>query len=158
MQTLASIYRFLQLFAHAGHHLASGCTFNQDHAFFGELYGAYESAFDDLVERLVGLGKLTSVKDRIAIDTKASSILAKTDSEELTCSEDYFEILLEMEQEICGKIEKLAEGKVSQGTLNLLAQLADDSEKRQYKLTQRIAEDEGEEEETSEDDEIKRAY
>jgi DNA-binding ferritin-like protein len=156
MQTLASIYRFLQLFAHAGHHLASGCTFNQDHAFFGELYAAYGEAFDEIVERLIGMGKLSGVKDRIALDTKASAILAKTDSEELMCSEDCFEILLEMEQEICGKIEKLIEGKLSQGTINLLAQLADDSEKRQYKLTQRVASEEGDAEEG--DDEIKRAY
>lgn len=157
MQTLASIYRFLQLFAHAGHHLAKGCTFNQDHAFFGELYGAYEEAFDEVVERLIGTGKLKSVKDRIALDTKASAILAKTDSEELTCAEDYFEILLEMETEICGKIEKLIEGKLSQGTINLLAQLADDSEKRQYKLAQRLADDEDDASEDGED-EPERAY
>lgn len=156
MQTLASIYRFLQLFAHAGHHLAKGCTFNQDHAFFGELYAAYGEAFDEVVERLIGTGKLKSVKDRIALDTKASAILAKTDSEELTCAEDYFELLLEMETEICGKIEKLCEGKLSQGTLNLLAQLADDSEKRQYKLAQRVAEKEGDSEEG--EDEPERAY
>jgi len=156
MHQLASILRFLQLFAHAGHNLTSGCTFNQDHAFFGELYGAYEEAFDDLVERLIGLGELKSVADRLAIDTKAAGILGKTDSEELTCPEDWFEILLEMEQEVCAKIEKLAGGKVSQGTLNLLAQLADDSEKRQYKLAQRVKPDEDDDSEG--DDEIKRAY
>lgn len=159
MQTLASIYRFLQLFAHAGHHLTSGCTFNQDHAFFAELYAAYEEAFDDIVERLIGTGKLSGVKDRLDLDAKAAGILAKTDSEELTCAEDWFEILLEMEQEICGKIEKLAGGKVSQGTLNLLAQLADDSEKRQYKLAQRIGSDEDDASEGDDsEDEIKRAY
>ena len=157
MTALASIFRFLQLFAHSAHHLTSGCTFNQDHAYFGELYAAYEEAFDDIVERLIGLGKLDNVKDRLAIDTKAAGILGKTDTEDLTCAEDWFEILLEMEQELCAKIEKLAGEKVSQGTLNLLAQLADDSEKRQYKIGQRVKPDEGDSE-GEDEPEIERAY
>jgi DNA-binding ferritin-like protein len=144
MQNLAAIYRFLQLFAHAGHNLTSGCTFNQDHAFFAKLYPAYEEAFDLLVERLIGTDKLSSVKDRLAIDAKAASILAKTDCEELQCPEDWFEIVLEMEQAACEKIETLLEQKFSQGTINLLAQLADDSEMRQYKLKQRLKPDEDE--------------
>jgi DNA-binding ferritin-like protein len=156
MHQLASIFRFLQLFAHAGHHMTSGCSFFADHKFLGSLYGEYEEAFDSTVERLIGLGQLKSVADRLSIDAKAASILSKTDSEELACPEDWFEILLEMEQEVCAKIAKLIDGKASQGTINLLAQFADDSEQRQYKLAQRVKPDEDDAEEG--DDEIKRAY
>lgn len=156
MHNLAAIYRCLQLFAHAGHNLTSGCTFLQDHEFLGDLYGAYEKAFDSLVERLIGLGKLVSVDDRLELDTKATEILSKTDTTELECAEDWFETILEMEQEICAKIEKLAGTKVSQGTLNLLAALADESEMRQYKLAQRIGSDE--DESTEADGDIERAY
>lgn len=156
MTALASIYRFLQLFAHAAHNLTAGCSFMQDHEFFGSLYGTYEEAYDSLVERLVGLGKLEGAKDRLAIDAKAAAILAKVDTEELDEAEDWYDILLEMEKEICAKIEKLAEGKVSQGTLNLLAQLADDSEVRQYKISQRIKPCDDSDE--ADGEEIERAY
>lgn len=160
MTALASIFRFLQLFAHAAHNMTKGCTFMQDHAFFGELYAAYEEAFDDLVERQIGLGKLTDIQERFDIDLKAVNILKNTQGEDLTDCDGFYEILLEMEQEVCAKIEKLASGKISQGTMNLLAQLADDSEKRQYKIGQRLGDDDAAEGETSEDDgdEIKRAY
>lgn len=154
MLQLASLLRFLQLFAHAAHHLSHGCTFFEDHKFLGKLYGEYEEAFDSLVERLIGLGQLDGVKDRLSIDAKAAAILAKTESEALTENEDWFELLLEMEQEFCGKIDKLAGGKISQGTLNLLAGLADASEQRQYKLGQRVKPDEDD----ADEGEIERAY
>ena len=155
MTQLASLLRFLQLFAHAAHHLAHGCSFFEDHKFLGKLYGEYEEAFDSLVERLIGLGELEGVKDRLAIDSKAASILSKTESETLADPEDWFELLLEMEQELCGKIDKLAEGKISQGTLNLLAGLADASEQRQYKIGQRIKPCCSD---NSDEEEIERAY
>lgn len=162
MHSLATYLRYLQLLAHSGHHLTNGCTFFQDHSFLGELYAAYEEAFDDVTERMIGLGELVSVEDRMALDSDATGILGGVKVSDLTCAEDWFELLLEGEDNLCSQIEKLAKGKVSQGTLNLLAQLADDSEKRQYKLGQRITpdEDDAAEGETSEDDgdEIKRAY
>jgi DNA-binding ferritin-like protein len=157
MHTLASFFRFLQQFAHVAHHMTFGCTFFEDHEFLGELYGEYEEAFDNVVERMVGLGKLTSVADRLKIDAKAADILSKTDAEDFTEAEDWFETLYDLEKELCNEIEKLAKGKVSQGTLNLLAQFADDSEKRQYKLGQRIKPDTDDADE-GDDEEMKRAY
>ena len=157
MHTLASLFRFLQQFAHVAHHMTFGCTFFDDHKFLGKLYGEYEEAFDSVVERMVGLGKIKSVADRLKIDAKAAGILAKTDASEFTCAEDWFETLLDLEKELCREIEKLASGKVSQGTLNLLAQLADDSEQRQYKLGQRVEPDTDDAEE-GDDEEMARAY
>lgn len=134
MQTLAAIYRFLQLLAHSGHHMARGCCFLHDHPFLGDLYKAYDAAFDLLCERMVGCGDIKDAKARLALDAKAAGYLAKADTEELDEAEDYYNLLLEMEKEICTKIAALSKDKLSQGTMNLLAQLADESEQRQYKL------------------------
>lgn len=51
---------------------------------------------------------------------------------------DCFKNLLESEKYLCQLIEQNVRG-ASQGTMNLLAGLADDSEVRQYKLQQRIS-------------------
>jgi hypothetical protein len=138
MHNLAAIFRFLQFFSHAAHNMTNGCTFFADHKFLQKLYGQYEEAFDATVERLIGLGEIKTAEERLEIDAKAASILAKADTEDLECAEDWFEVLQDMEVELCKAIEKLAKGKISQGTLNLIAQFADDSEVRQYRIGQRL--------------------
>lgn len=148
MTALATLYRFLHLLAHAGHNLVNGCTFSQDHEFLSELYGAYDSAFDSIVERMIGLGKIVTAEERLALDNAAAIRLGEVDTTDLSCNEDWFEVLLEGEKELCAAIEKLAGGKVSQGTLNLIAGLADESEARQYKLARRLLEDKEDDEAT----------
>ena len=57
MKDLAIYYRCAQFYSHAAHNLAFGDEFFQDHEYLGELYGAYETAYDDIIERMIGLGK-----------------------------------------------------------------------------------------------------
>jgi DNA-binding ferritin-like protein len=155
MHNLAAIFRFLQLFAHAAHNLTNGCTFFADHKFLQKLYAEYEDAFDATVERLIGIGEIKTANERIEIDCKATSILEKADAENLDCAEEWFEVLQDMEIELCKAIEKLAKSsKISQGTLNLIAQFADDSEVRQYRIGQRLKEMP----KSDEKDEPERAY
>lgn len=45
-----------QVYIHGAHHLTSGSAFFADHAFYAELYAAYEDAYDTLAEKACGLG------------------------------------------------------------------------------------------------------
>lgn len=126
---IASILRYMQFLGHLGHNLLGGQTFFQDHAFLADLYAAYEAHYDDIVERMIGTGEEI---DLVKVQKDAVSGLKDPKSYE-AC----FKELLDCEVELCNMIEKLVEGS-SQGAANLLQDLADKSEKRQYKLKQRL--------------------
>lgn len=134
MDKLAITYRSAQLYAHNGHNLVKGPTFLEDHEFLGELYGAYESAYDDVIERIIGLG--SESLDLPALNIVAAQYVGRIGSP--SKPEEIFEAILGMEAAICARIKGAMDG-ASDGTQNLLQGLADDSEKRQYKLRQRLA-------------------
>lgn len=132
MEYLATLYRAAQLYAHNAHNLAHGPTFFEDHEFLGELYGTYESAYDDLIERLIGLG---SPPDLLSIQTEAVNVLNSWGP--CPDQQQCFAKLLELEGRFVAEIERI-EDEYSAGTQNLLEGLADESEKRAYKLKQRL--------------------
>lgn len=128
MEALIVIFKALNLFAHNAHNKTKGMTFFQDHDFFGSAYEAYDSAYDSLVERCIGLGKNPNL---VQIAKSAAGLVEKF-------SENHsYESLLDLEKQICKHIESIME-QHTEGTKNLLAQLADDSEVRQYKIQQRL--------------------
>ncbi len=126
---LASLFRHLQFYAHFAHNSVGGETFIQDHAFLGELYAAYEDAYDLLIERMIGIDEPL---DLLKIHQSASSDLSVPKS-----FKEAFEHILSGEEDICAACEKIAKG-ASLGTENMLAGLADQSEMRQFKLKQRL--------------------
>lgn len=132
MHTLASIYRAAQLYAHFAHNTVKGPNFFADHEFLGELYSVYETAYDAIIEREIGLGKEVSISD---ITKNAYHLFASVAKDADT--QTFFKRLLATEKQICIQIAKDMSGK-SDGTQNLLQGLADDAEKRQYQLKQRI--------------------
>jgi DNA-binding ferritin-like protein len=131
MHNTAIILRALQLYAHNAHNLAKGKTFLQDHEFLGELYPAYESEYDSLIERMIGLGEEPDLND---ITTQAATAAAANGFSD---NETAFGVLLVTEKELCASIDKEMEG-ASNGTQNLLQTIADNSEMRQYKLNRRL--------------------
>lgn len=131
MKELAILFRCMQLYAHNSHNLVSGSEFFSDHEFLGGLYPVYETAYDNLVERMIGLDELSEA-ELLEIQMKAFSLLKQI--KHSSNSKEIFKTLITCEEEVqslCGKI------KGSAGTLNLVQQLADDSEVRSYKLKQR---------------------
>lgn len=131
---IAVHFRFLQLFAHNAHNLVKGPNFFEDHEFLGDLYATYETGYDDTVERMIGLGEDPEL---MTLQQTAAELLKnepQPDDNSL-----WFSRILTGERVLQTMVQKcFAEGGYSQGTLNLLAQFADDSEKRVYKLQQRI--------------------
>jgi DNA-binding ferritin-like protein len=131
MKELAVELRTAQFVAHNAHNLAKGATFFEDHEFFGEAYADYESAYDSIVERIIGLG------DEIDLNDVTQEAAAELDEYPITTVGLCYQHLLESEQEIQTLCSSLTPGSTI-GTQNLLAQIADDSEVRQYKISRKI--------------------
>ena len=134
MDKLASLYRSAQLYTHNAHNAAHGPTFLEDHEFLGELYPAYESAYDSLVERMIQQG---APVDFSAILANAVSGMNGLADPALFPDTMIFAVIQNLERQICAEIDAILEAQTT-GTQNLLAGLADESEMRQYKVGQRI--------------------
>ncbi|HAB98234.1 MAG TPA: hypothetical protein DCE71_00210, partial [Parachlamydiales bacterium] len=124
---LASFLRHLQFYAHIGHNVLGGKEFLPNHAFLGELYAGYEDDYDAVVERMIGTG--------VKVDLVKIHEDALKNLEEPSTYEDCFEYILKKEEELCKNLVKISE-ESSIGTQNLLSDIADRSEMRQYKLKQ----------------------
>lgn len=137
MHDLAILYRAAQFYTHNAHNLVYGDEFFQDHEFLGGLYATYETAYDDVVERMIGLNLEVNLPD---FTCKASSMV-----ESLAPFEDNdsaFKQVLDFEIQFCSELyRENSSSEYSIGTKNFLQGLCDESEKRQYKIQQRTKSD-----------------
>lgn len=130
MKQIAVILRALQLYAHNAHNLAKGKTFFEDHEHFGELYATYESAYDSVIERMIGLD---DAPDLIDVTERACALVKKSPAD----NEEAFETIMATEYALREEVEA-ANGKASLGTQNFLQGIADASEQRCYLIGQRL--------------------
>jgi DNA-binding ferritin-like protein len=135
--TLASQFRYLQLLAHNAHNEAKGPTSIQDHGFLGDLYPIYDKHYDSLVERVIGSGGSV---DLVAIQQEAASRLVAFKS-----TDEALQAILDADTEARDMIEDIVEAdkdgsfELSQGTIDLLAGIADQCEGFQkYWIQQRL--------------------
>lgn len=136
METLAVLYRCAQLYAHRAHNVCRGETFFPDHDFLGGIYEAYEGAYDNVVERMIGLGMKPAI---VKITSEACKKFEDMASDSMVQTDTMLAKILGLEKEFCSQIEEAMKGELSQGTQNMLQGLCDESEVRQYKLKQRLA-------------------
>lgn len=127
---LATILRAGQLFAHEAHNCAKGPTFFADHAFLGDVYSAYESDYDDVIERYIGMtGECPDVRE---IVSNALELL-----EGLT---DPWEGIIVLDKSLCAfASEYCSNEKVSEGCKQLVGEICNKAEKRTYLINRRIA-------------------
>ena len=130
---LAIAFRAAQFIAHNSHHLIKGATFFQDHEFIGELYESYAESYDTLAERIIAFN---GTLDVIAVTSKAASYASSFNPEGKT-SNEIFSALLAVEKSFCNMIKAIVPS-CTDGTQNLLQDIADKSEMRQYKIGRRI--------------------
>lgn len=128
MEDLITLLKTMTHYAHNMHNLTKGSTFLQDHDFLAELYANYETEYDDCVERSIGLGFPPNLQ-KIHID--AAQTLSK-----LPHNENVWRVLLNMEKLLREEIAKITPTS-SIGTQQMIGNIADKSEVRSYKLTQR---------------------
>jgi DNA-binding ferritin-like protein len=134
MQPIAAHLRCLQLFTHNAHNIVKGAVFFQDHEFLGETYPVYESDYDSVVERIIGLSDM-KMEELLQIQMMALQKL-KTYSMNQPDNKSYLNIILQMEKELCSLITSMIADK-TEGTKQMLGDICDRSEVRQYKLRQR---------------------
>lgn len=134
MKELAILLKLLNVYSHNAHNLVEKSLFFQDHEYLAELYSAYDDAYDSVIERIIGLTDSSAI-NLIEINTIAAQTLQSLPSKE---SENvaYFQKIEQMEQKLRSHIQTL-NPSVSIGTQQLIGGLADDSEKRSYKIKQR---------------------
>jgi DNA-binding ferritin-like protein len=135
MKELAILLRAMQLYTQNAHNLVEKSLFFQDHDYLGELYSTYESGYDSIIERIIGLTD-SSQLDLKQIQLSAVNILQQLPSKE-TENMVYFQRIESMENNLRQKIAQINPG-VSIGTQQLIGGMADESEKRSYKIKQRI--------------------
>ena len=116
MKDLAILYRAAQLLAHEKHNLVAGRTFFEDHEFLGDLYGTYETAYDGIVERMIGLGAMAGV-DLCDVGVSAAQN-AKSYSGEYT-TEEWPQLFLDLEETLRRALSAAEKG-ASSGTINFL--------------------------------------
>jgi DNA-binding ferritin-like protein len=137
MKELAITLRCLQLYAHNAHNLVARIVFMQDHEMLGEIYTAAEGDYDSVIERIIGLYGSEQV-NLVEIQHMACQKMATLPSV-VKENSMYFQAILQLESDICTKVNELVRGqKVTVGTEQMIGDIADRSEVRQYKLKQRI--------------------
>ena len=138
MLELAILFRAAQLFTHSAHNLCARIVFHQDHAFFADSYSAYEDAYDSIIERIIGLYGEDSVElNRIMSEVALK--LKNCPSTGVKENKVFYEQQLKFEQEICQLVESICKNpKASQGVIQTIGTLGEQSEIRQYKIKQRI--------------------
>lgn len=135
MEDIIILLKTLNLYAHNAHNLASRLVFNQDHEMLLEIYEAADTNYDDVLERLIGLkGDVDNIAQMDLTAAQHNTSLSQG-SDNAT----KLKVCLELEKAICQKIEILIRSKqVSVGTEQLLGDICNTSEVRQYKMTRRL--------------------
>ena len=134
MKDLAKTFRASQLFAHSCHNLVRGSTFLADHPFLGDLYEAYEEAYDDVIERMIGLDYVFDINQ---ITREAGNLAANYPVQSMDAKE-MFSALLQLEIVIQTLIKAESKPETLLGVQDLIQGLADDSQMRAYKIKQRL--------------------
>ena len=124
--------RSLQFYAHQAHNLDKGDTFFQDHSFLGDLYSAYESDYDDVIERMIGLGKDLDIQ---GITKDAAEALPKDSSVNIKMC---LNTVLNYEKQLCSIVANINDD-CTIGTQQLIGEIANKSEMRQYKIKRRLS-------------------
>lgn len=134
---LAVQLRSMQLFAHSAHHFVDGSLFFADHDFLGETYKKLDNDYDEVVERIIGLYGEEQIDLHVVL-AGVINRLHNVPTSSVKENKIFFDILLDMEHELCTLIEKICYSDgVTEGLKQLIGEIANSSEKRQYKLRQR---------------------
>jgi len=139
MEAIILQLRGMQLFSHNAHNLMGRMTFFSDHEFFGDVYTELESDYDSVVERTIGLmGEQATGLN--TLPEKLAQKLKKYPCFDVKDNEVFFQSLLSSEMELCKSIkEQLTKIKgASPGVEQLLGEICNKSEMRQYKIKQRL--------------------
>lgn len=136
MEKLLVQLRCMQLYNHAAHNLVGRMPFGADHELFKEFYTELDGDYDDAAERMIGLGmgNLDMIKQTTDIAIKFKSYPTM----DIPQNNVFFQNSLKLEEELCSLVKQIILAGVSEGTKQLLGDICNHSEVRQYKQKQRL--------------------
>lgn len=135
---LASCLKAMKFFYHAAHNLVARVPFFQDHEAFGSFYEEADSDYDDVVERCIGLHGAENFNIKKVIQD-ACSKFQSLPANEIGENKKFFEIGLSLEKELQLKIQNMCKlPDATEGTKQLIGDIANKSEMRSYKIKQRM--------------------
>ena len=135
MEQLAILLKFLDIYVHNAHNLSKGALFFGDHAFLGDIYAEADGNYDDVVERMIGLGQAV---DLVKVHMQAIQMV-QSKPQMVNENKEYFKIILETNKQICNLVNQLAKDPaIYEGTRQLIGEIANKKEMQNYKIGQRI--------------------
>lgn len=127
--------RMMQFYYHYCHVLTHGATFSSDHALFAEFYAQLEAHYDSVTEYLIATHGNKAL-DTLSINKFIANALSGVKVETMS-PEEMFAEGLSLEEELYSDLEKL-DAKGNLGMKNLVGDIAQSSDIRQYKIKQRL--------------------
>jgi DNA-binding ferritin-like protein len=121
--------------AQHAHNLCARVVFEQDHEFFASVYQAADADYDSVIERIIGtIGEqnVPSLQE-IAQAIGSQSVMPEKENSA------YYKKILALEENICARIDALCKsGQISEGTKQLIGDIANRLEVEKYKIKQRV--------------------
>lgn len=127
---------FLKNMYHNAHHVVGRAPFFSDHSALGDFYGEVDGEYDMLAEKCAakyGSEKLSLPVIMSLAAEKSKAMMPAAENKE------YFMRGLRAEQELCQMLESMIKSiPTSEGERQLMGNICQSSEARQYKIKQRI--------------------
>ena len=136
IQIIAYI-RAMQIATQHFHNLCARTPFHSDHEFFSGVYESLQSDYDSVIERHIG------IKGEEGLELKSLMTIVMKNLEGVPSvgvkeNSVFYNHLLKCEQQLCMIISETIKQGVTPGTEQLLGDICNASEVRQYKIKQRI--------------------
>lgn len=137
MLELAICLRTLQLYSQHAHNLCARMPFHQDHEFFSDVYSFADGAYDSVIERIIG----TKGEEGLHLKIILKGVYSKLDNMPdvgVTENKQFYLAILENQNYINQEINTLCKSEeISEGTRQLIGDIADKLEVLIYKTRQR---------------------
>lgn len=127
---------FMKQFLHNAHHIVGRVPFFADHEALSSFYTEIDSQYDSLAERFVGIFNPESLSLPVLMSLATEKAKSVQPAKE---NKDFFTQALMFEKELCSQLDAIIKTlNPSEGTKQLLGDICDKSEARQYKIKMRI--------------------
>lgn len=138
LSKIAAYIRAMELYYQSCHNLVKGPVFSQDHATFGSFYEAMGAAYDSVIERAINI-EGDQAADLIPQIKEIYDHLKGKPCCNVPENKVYFVAALDCEKSLCQMIDQVCKDPAtSEGTKQLIGDIADASEVRQYLIMRRI--------------------
>jgi DNA-binding ferritin-like protein len=136
LKEIAIKLRAMDFYYHTAHNLVKGTVFYQDHEALAEYYTTISSDYDCVIERAINLegDSVAELKSQLKNVYNELKDIPNSVKE----NKQYFVKGLEFEKDLCEAIKEYIDAGCSPGTEQLIGDVANRSEIRQYLINRRI--------------------